>query len=156
MRSMKSMSVTQPERGAVSIFIVIFAALLMTIVTIGFVRIMVNDQSQATNSDLSQSAYDSALAGVEDAKRALLQYQTICATGTVAECNAATAGVSSSVCNEAVRYRNVIDAGSEGTPTSDLGEIRIEQSTGDERSNKHIPASRLISKPSIIRRRITL
>lgn len=59
------------RRGATAIFIVIFAALLMTILVVGFLRIMVEEQQRATNSDLSQSAYDSALAGVEDAKRAI-------------------------------------------------------------------------------------
>ncbi len=66
MGSMKS------QRGAVSIFIVMFTALLVTIVTASFVQIMLRNQQQASNNDLSQSAYDSALAGVEDAKRALV------------------------------------------------------------------------------------
>lgn len=64
------------QQGAVSLFIVIFAAMLMTILTVSFVRIMTHEQLQATNNDLSQSAYDSALAGVEDAKRALVACQS--------------------------------------------------------------------------------
>jgi len=61
------------EQGATALLIVIFALLLFTIVTVGFMRAMVQDQQQSNDSELSRGAYDSALAGVEDGKRVLTQ-----------------------------------------------------------------------------------
>lgn len=66
------MSIRKNQKGGVSIFIVIFTALLLTVATTSFVQLMVRNQQQASTNDLSQSAYDAALAGVEDAKRALV------------------------------------------------------------------------------------
>lgn len=70
------------ESGAVAIFTVIFFLLLVSVITIGFVRIMLQEQSQAIDNDLSQSAYNSAQAGVEDAKRVVQWYNANCPGNT--------------------------------------------------------------------------
>ncbi len=59
------------EQGATALLIVIFSVLLFIVVSVGFMRTMVQDQQESADSELSQGAYDSALAGIEDGKRAL-------------------------------------------------------------------------------------
>jgi len=89
-------------------FIVVFSALLITVVTIGFVDIMVKDQQQASTTDLSQSAYDSAQTGVEDAKRAIIRYHNICNSG--GDCSTAASEINSQICNEAVKKLDDVTA----------------------------------------------
>ncbi len=134
--SMKSISATRRQSGAVSIFSVIIAALLLSVITVSFIRVMTNEQQQASNNDLSQSAYDSALSGTEDAKRALLRYATICKTSTETTCKNLADKINSDTCNEVVRLGNVIGSDSEnkdGKVSGTYGEILIRQSEDDER-----------------------
>lgn len=83
---------TNRQSGVASLFVVVFFMLLISIIVIGFAQIVNQDQRQVTNTDLSSSAYDSAQAGVEDAKRALAQFKKTCieTKSTEGDCDPAT------------------------------------------------------------------
>ena len=65
---------TATKKGVASLYIVIFATILFGVITLSFIRIILSESRQTSNDDLSQSAYDSAMAGVEDAKIAVNRY----------------------------------------------------------------------------------
>ena len=73
------------KSGATSIYVVVIATLLFSVITVSFIRIIVNEANRTTSDELAQSAYDSALAGVEDAKVALKKYYE-CASSDSSEC----------------------------------------------------------------------
>lgn len=74
MRLIRQNTMYNKQSGFVSLFTVIFFMLLITILTIGFLRIMAIEQRQALDNDLTASALAAAESGVEDGKRALLAY----------------------------------------------------------------------------------
>ena len=81
------------QSGMVSILVVMFFMIFMSLLIVGFVKIMSDEQRQATDNDLSASALAAAQSGVEDGKRILLH----CASGadSGAPCNnALSSGVS--------------------------------------------------------------
>lgn len=67
---------TNKEAGFVSLFTVIFFILLLTVLTVGFLRVMAIEQQQALDNDLTASALAAAESGIEDGKRAILAYNT--------------------------------------------------------------------------------
>ncbi|MBR3204342.1 hypothetical protein IKF81_01510 [Candidatus Saccharibacteria bacterium] len=64
----------QFKKGATSIYVVVISALLFSVITVSFVRIIINESNRTVSDELSQAAYDSALAGVEDARLAIKKY----------------------------------------------------------------------------------
>ena len=82
----------QTKKGAVSLYVVVFFAVIVGVITLGFVRIVISNSIAAVNADLYLSAYDSALAGVEDAKIALLKYHDCLSQGEVAGSAASAEG----------------------------------------------------------------
>lgn len=75
------------KKGAAAFYVVIFTTLLISVITMSFIRIMISEAVKSTNDDLSKSAYDSALAGVEDAKIALVRYHRCLDQGYAAKAN---------------------------------------------------------------------
>lgn len=71
---MKMRNIYQSKKGVASLYAVIFATILFGVITLSFVRIILSESRQSGDDELSQSAYDSAMAGIEDAKRAVNAY----------------------------------------------------------------------------------
>ncbi len=93
------------KKGGVSMFIVIVVGVLVSIMSASFLRLMFRDQEQASKLDLSQSAYDSAQAGVEDAKRFLRIFRSACGSsgtgsfeGVTYNCNAMRSAIQNESC----------------------------------------------------------
>lgn len=72
----------QTKKGAASIYVVVFATILFGVITLSFVSVILSEAGQSSDDDLSRSAYDAALAGVEDAKQAIIEYDKRCKAGS--------------------------------------------------------------------------
>ena len=65
---------TKFKKGAASFYIVAISTLILVIIAVSFASVIISEIARTSNDDLAQSAYDSALAGVEDAKLAYYNY----------------------------------------------------------------------------------
>lgn len=75
------------KSGATSIYAVVIATLLFSVITVSFIRIIVNEAQRTAADELSQMAYDAALAGVEDAKIAAQKYSACLKNPSASGCD---------------------------------------------------------------------
>lgn len=64
------------KKGIASFYIVAFSTLILLIIAVSFATVVISQIARTSNDDLSQSAYDAALAGIEDAKLAFANYRS--------------------------------------------------------------------------------
>lgn len=65
------------QSGFVSILTVLFFTTLISVATLSFARAMVLERQQQLEDELTKSAYNAALTGIEDAKRAMAYCSTL-------------------------------------------------------------------------------
>lgn len=83
---------SRDERGVVSLLTVMFFMVFISLIVVGYVTLVVYDQRQTTDSDLSASALAAAKGGIEEGKRVLLYCRSLQVTNPTAY---ATSGCSS-------------------------------------------------------------
>ena len=91
------------RKGAASYYIVAFSTLILVVIATSFAMVIVSEVTRSSNDDLSQSAYDSALAGVEDAKIAFANYRRCVEaqkTNNAIRAEAPIGGSTTVTCNE--------------------------------------------------------
>lgn len=86
------------KKGIASFYVVAFSTLILLIIVASFATLVVSQLERSSNADLSQSAYDAALAGVEDAKLAYLNYLH-CANGGSGDCSKIMKAVEDQKCD---------------------------------------------------------
>lgn len=75
------MKLVKNNSGVVPLVTAIFLGVLLSIVSIAFIRLAISERRQATDDDLTTAAFYAAESGLEDAKRVLGQYFTDTAYG---------------------------------------------------------------------------
>lgn len=106
---MKRLSKSSTKKGAASLYVVIFTTILFSVITLSFIRIILSESVQSSNDDLSQSAYDSALAGVEDAKIAVNKYYQCLSNPSLSGCNVYKTGAGGTISGDSIFGGNCED-----------------------------------------------
>ncbi len=124
------------KSGAASFYVVAFSTLILVIIAASFATAIIAEITRTSNDDLSQSAYDAALAGVEDAKLAFMNYQNCLKNGVIdADSLSGSADIT---CQDIVYWMNHPDCDMVAhilgriPKAGDGGEVLIEETTSSD------------------------
>lgn len=121
--SMKRLCLKSERQGVASLYVVIFATILFGVITLSFTRIILSENEQSSDDDLSQSAYDAALAGVEDAKVAVNNYfQCLNERGSATACESINIFRNDTNCEDGFPLGQILHGVD--------GEIKVQESRG--------------------------
>ncbi|PLS80863.1 hypothetical protein CYG49_03810 [Candidatus Saccharibacteria bacterium] len=119
---------SKTDSGFVAIFTVLFFVALITVITLGFLRVMLDERRQSTDNDLSTSALNAAEAGVEDGKRLLMHCVDIARSGgTDADC---TTALTTTTCPGAIKTGPL--ATTLGVTVEDDNSVRVSTNADNE------------------------
>lgn len=90
------------RQGAASFYIVAISTLILVIIGASFAAVIISEVTRTSNDDLAQSAYDSALAGIEDGKLAYYNYQKC--KDNIADPDSTRLGDGAVTCTEMVNW----------------------------------------------------
>ena len=139
------------KSGAASFYVVAFSTLILTIIAASFATAIVAEVTRAANDDLSQSAYDAALAGVEDAKLAFISYKNCIESGVTIDETYKPSGDGEITCKDIIYWMNHPDCdmvahilGRLGPTES--GEVLIEETVGSDNEMNQAYTCAMIEK----------
>ncbi len=140
MKHLRLVNHSATKKGVASLYVVIFATILFGIITLSFARIILSEAEQSSNDDLFQSAYDSAMAGVEDAKYMVNQYyrcinQNGASSGTCEQYNIFTTKDPASNANLCLDNRNGFKLGDKMHHVDAGEEVKIQETSQNNSGN---------------------
>lgn len=124
------------KRGVASLYVVIFATMVFGVVSLSCMRIMLSEVTQTSEDDLSRSAYDAAMAGVEDAKTAVNRYYNcLSGAGNATNCNSTARDMLFQAdCKNSIGVAKYLYSRTDGDAESP--EVLIQEGTTDNNSDQ--------------------
>ncbi|MBQ3293043.1 hypothetical protein IJG93_01910 [Candidatus Saccharibacteria bacterium] len=136
------------KKGAAAFYIVAFSTLILVVIATSFAMVVMSEMTRTMNDDLSQSAYDSALAGVEDAKVAFANYQRCVEAGIdTGDCGKIRSIMANPSCNMVWKMLYYLDKSDDQIPTEMVvGGVETASGSGETTTNQAYTCVKILTE----------